>query len=33
VLEVIKVSGLSSVIPVHQHLDDAVQALASFKSK
>lgn len=33
VLEVMKVSGLSSVIPVLQHVDDAVQALANFQSK
>jgi len=32
VLEVMKVSGLSSVIPVHQQIDDAVRALASFNS-
>jgi anti-sigma B factor antagonist len=33
VLEVMKVSGLSSVIPVCQHVDDAVQALTNFQSK
>jgi len=33
VFEVMKVSGLSSLIPVYQQTDDAVQALASFHIK